>query len=134
MPLIRPAGALVVVGLWMNAPSASSDAMSSGTMLGMSRTTSSKGLLEYELTLIREQDGTLRYEAHPSGQPVAVFTAVAVTADSVVFSAPEHDYPQTVGYRRAGADSVVAWIDGTSRGKKRRVDFPYSRVACTGAD
>ena len=166
MPLIRPAGALVVVGLWVNAPSASSDAMSSGTplsrvawlggclemrkgdlvveehrmrarggsMLGMSRTTSSKGLVEYELTLIREQDGTLRYEAHPSGQPVAVFTAVAVTADSVVFSAPEHDYPQTIGYRRAGADSVVAWIDGTSRGQKRRVDFPYRRVACTGAD
>lgn len=103
-----------------------------GSMLGMSRTTSAKGLVEYELTLIREQDGVLRYEAHPSGQPIAVFTALLATADSVVFSAPEHDYPQRVGYRRVGADSVVAWIDGTSRGTARRVEFPYRRVACGG--
>jgi hypothetical protein len=105
-----------------------------GSMLGMSRTTSSKGLVEYELTLIREQEGKLRYEAHPSGQPVAVFTAVTVTGDSAVFAAPEHDYPQVVGYRRVRADSVIAWIDGTSRGKHRRVDFPYRRVACTGSE
>ncbi len=104
------------------------------SMLGMSRTTSRKGLVEYELTLIREQGGKLVYEAHPSGQPVAVFTAVTVTGDSAVFTAPEHDYPQIVGYRRVGADSVIAWIDGTSRGKQRRVDFPYRRVACAGSE
>ena len=90
--------------------------------------------MEYELTLVREQDGTLRVRGSPERPAGAVFTAVAVTADSVVFSAPEHDYPQMVGYRRVGADSVLAWIDGTSRGKQRRIDFPYRRVACTGAD
>jgi hypothetical protein len=103
-----------------------------GSMLGMSRTTSAKGLVEYELTLIRERDGTLEFEAHPSGQPVAVFRAGKVTGDSAVFHAPEHDYPQVVGYRRVGADSVIAWIDGMSRGKQRRIDFPYRRVACGG--
>jgi hypothetical protein len=104
------------------------------SMLGMSRTTSSKGLVEYELTLIRERDGKLLYEAHPSGQPAAVFEAIAQGEDSVVFAAPEHDYPQVIGYRRAGADSVIAWIDGKSRGKQRRVEFPYRRVGCGGAD
>ncbi len=102
------------------------------SMLGMSRTTSSKGLVEYELTLVREQDGRLTYEAHPSGQPTAVFTAIAVSDDSVVFSNPQHDYPQVVGYRRAGADSVIAWIDGMSRGKQRRMEFPYRRATCAG--
>ena len=102
-----------------------------GTMLGMSRTTSSaRGLVEYELTLIREQDGRLVYEAHPSGQPAAVFPAMATTEDSAVFANPQHDYPQTIGYRRAGADSVTAWIDGNSRGKPRRVEFRYRRVSC----
>jgi hypothetical protein len=101
-----------------------------GSMLGMSRTTSSRGLVEYELTLIRESDGSVVYEAHPSGQPVASFAAVRLSGDSAVFSAPEHDYPQVVGYRRVGADSVTAWIDGTSRGRQRRVEFPYRRVAC----
>ncbi len=104
-----------------------------GTMLGMSRTTSEKGLVEYELTLLRERDGTLVYEAHPSGQPVAAFPATVTAGDSIVFADPAHDYPQTIGYRRAGPDSVIAWIDGVSRGRPRRVEFPYRRVACPGA-
>jgi hypothetical protein len=61
-----------------------------------------------------------------------VFTATSAGADSVVFAAPEHDFPQVVGYRRAGADSVVAWISGTSEGKVQRIEFPYRRVPCLG--
>jgi hypothetical protein len=105
-------------------------ALRGGSMLGMSRTTTPEKLLEYELTLIHERSGKIVFEARPSGQPAAVFTAKTVGPDSAVFVAPEHDYPQVVGYRRAGADSVVAWIDGNSRGKSRRVEFPYRRVPC----
>ncbi|HET6778447.1 MAG TPA: DUF6265 family protein [Gemmatimonadales bacterium] len=103
-----------------------------GSMLGMARTTTGSALGEYELTLIREKDGKVVFEAHPSGQPPAVFTARVVGVDSAVFTAPEHDYPQIVGYRRSGPDSVVAWIDGTAGGKSRRVEFPYRRVRCPG--
>ena len=101
-----------------------------GTMPGVGRTTSSKGLLEYEFTLIRERDGTPVYEAHPSGQAATVFEATAANGDSAVFVAPRHDYPQIVGYRRRGADSVIAWIDGTVQGRSRRTEFPYRRVPC----
>lgn len=104
-----------------------------GSMLGMGRTTTSKGLIEYELTLIQEKGGRIIFEARPSGQPSATFTAAAVGPDSVIFAAPEHDYPQVVGYRRNGADSVLAWIDGTAGGKSRRVEFAYRRVPCPGA-
>ena len=103
-----------------------------GSMLGMARTTTSRGLGEYELTLIHQKGGKIVFEAHPSGQPPAEFTATLVGADSVIFSAPEHDYPQIVGYRRSGRDSVVAWIDGTKAGKSQRIEFPYRRVACGG--
>jgi hypothetical protein len=103
-----------------------------GSMLGMARTTTPGGLGEYELTLIREKGGKIVFEAHPSGQPAAEFTATVVGADSVIFSAPEHDYPQIVGYRRSGRDSVVAWIDGQAHGKSQRVEFPYRRVPCHG--
>jgi hypothetical protein len=103
-----------------------------GSMLGMARTTTGKGLGEYELTLIHEKSGRIVFEARPSGQPPAEFIAKVVSADSVVFEAPQHDYPQIVGYRRAGADSVLAWIDGTSGGKRRRAEFPYARVRCPG--
>jgi hypothetical protein len=101
-----------------------------GSMLGMGRTTTPKGLVEYELTLIAERDGGLVYEAHPSGQPATVFKARLVTPDRVVFAAPAHDYPQFVGYARIGSDSVLAWIDGTMGGQKKRVSFPYRRVPC----
>jgi hypothetical protein len=101
-----------------------------GTMLGMGRTTTNRGMVAYELTVIREQTGALVFEAHPSGQAPAVFRATAVSSDSVIFAAPEHDYPQLVGYRRLGADSVLAWIDGKIQGKRQRIEFPYRRVAC----
>ncbi len=103
-----------------------------GSMLGMGRTTTSRGLGEYELTLIHEKNGKIVFEAHPSGQPAAEFIATVVGSDSVIFSAPEHDYPQIVGYRRSGRDSIVGWIDGTAAGKSRRVEFPYRRVSCPG--
>jgi hypothetical protein len=75
----------------------------------------------------------LLYEAHPSGQPPATFVATVANADSVIFAAPEHDFPQRVGYRRIGRDSVLGWIDGTVRGARRRIEFPYRRVTCPTA-
>ena len=101
-----------------------------GTMLGMGRTVNARGLGDYELTLIKEDAGRLLFEAHPKGQPPATFSARVATADSVVFEAPEHDFPQRVGYRRIGADSVLAWVEGTMNGKLRRIEFPYARVSC----
>lgn len=104
-----------------------------GTMLGMGRTSNAKGLAEYELTLIKQDGARLLYEAHPSGQPATTFVASVANADSVVFADPTHDFPQHVGYRRIGRDSVLAWIDGTVRGAQRRIEFPYRRVTCPAA-
>ena len=101
-----------------------------GTMVGMGRSVGARGLDDYELTVIQQDGDRLLYVAHPRRQPVATFVAIAATSDSVVFENPEHDYPQRVGYRRIGSDSVLAWIDGTNGGKRQRVDFPYRRVPC----
>lgn len=102
------------------------------SMLGLGRTTSSKGLVDYELTLIKEKAGRILFEAYPSGQAAGVFTATRVGKDSAIFEAPEHDYPQIVGYRRVGRDSVTAWIDGRRGGKRQRIEFLYRRVRCPG--
>jgi hypothetical protein len=101
-----------------------------GTMLGMGRTTNARGLADYELTLIRQDGDRLLYEAHPKGQLPATFVARVASEDSVVFEAPEHDFPQRVAYRRVGRDSVLAWVEGTMRGTARRFEFPYRRVPC----
>ena len=80
-----------------------------GTMLGMGRTVRGSTLVEYELVLIKEQEGRLAYEAHPSGQPSATFTATTASD---------------------GADSLQAWIEGQVSGKSLRVDFSYQRARC----
>ena len=118
------AGDRFVEELWM--------APRGGVMLNLGRTVRGTTLVEYESVVLREQDGGLAYEAHPSGQPTAVFTALTATGSTVVFENPAHDYPQRVGYRRDG-DSLLGWIDGMANGKSRRVEFPYHRVACPGA-
>jgi len=115
------AGDRIVEEQWM-APRA-------GVMLSVGRTVRGTQLIEYEWVLLRDKDGALEYEAHPSGQPSAVFTAKTATATEVVFENPAHDFPQRVGYKRDG-DALLAWIDGTTGGKSRRIEFPYRRVSC----
>ncbi|MEQ1911955.1 MAG: DUF6265 family protein [Vicinamibacterales bacterium] len=101
-----------------------------GTMLSVGRTTRNGNLVEYEFVALREQDSRLAYQAHPSGQPTTTFLSIQVGEDVVVFEDPAHDFPQRVGYRKAGADALDAWIEGTVRGQPRRVDFKYRSQSC----
>jgi len=102
-------------------------------MLSMARTVRGDKLVEYELVVVREQEGGLAYEAHPSGQPSAVFLSSSVGDALVVFENPEHDFPQRIGYRRNGSDELLAWIEGTHNGKARRIEYPYRRSPCGGS-
>jgi hypothetical protein len=102
-------------------------------MLGSGHTTKGNATIEYEQTRIVERDGKLVYQANPSGQAPAEFVADRVGDRSVVFSNPEHDFPQRVSYRSAGTDSLIARVEGTRGGQVRGVDFPYVRVACSPA-
>lgn len=102
------------------------------TMIGSGRTVRGDRLVEYEQVILREQDGQLAYEAHPSGQPTATFTSKTITDAMVVFENAEHDFPQRVGYQHDRPDTLLAWIEGTVKGQTRKVEFPYTRVACPG--
>lgn len=103
-----------------------------GSMVGMSRTVRGGRLTGHELVVLREREGTLVYEAHPSGQPSATFPLQTLGDSVVVFEDPNHDFPQRIGYRRSVTDSLLGWIEGAVRGQPRRVDFPYRRVSCPG--
>ena len=101
-----------------------------GHMMGTGRTIRGDSLVEYEQIILRVQGGALAYEAHPSGQTPATFTARAASDTMVVFENPQHDFPQRVGYRKAGADSLIAWVEGTMNGRTRRPEFRYARMSC----
>lgn len=116
------AGARTVEECWMRPAGAS--------MIGMSRTLVDGAFRGHEFLILRAVGDTLRYEANPSGQAPTVFVTTAWSDSLLVFENPGHDFPQRIGYRRAGADSIAAWIEGTIEGKARRVEFPYARVSC----
>lgn len=101
-----------------------------GLLLGASRTTRGDTLVEYEALRIEEAGDTLVYVASPSRQATTRFRAAGVRGDTARFEDPAHDFPQRIGYVRRGADSLVAWIEGTQNGRQRRVEFPYVRVEC----
>ena len=101
-----------------------------GIMLGVGRTTRDGRLMEYETIVLSEKDGTLAYEAHPSGQTPAVFTLREIDEGRVLFANDTHDFPQRIGYRTDGANRLLAWVEGTMNGTARRIDFTYQRVAC----
>jgi hypothetical protein len=102
-----------------------------GGMMGAGRTVKNGAVLEYEFTIIRSG---ATYEARPSGQGTAIFTSSAPPAgNQVVFENPAHDFPQRVGYRRVGGDSVVAWIEGNTGSGLKKIEFPYARAACQTA-
>ena len=52
------------------------------------------------LSIEQSEDGSWTYTAHPFGQASASFVAVDITENSVVFTNPDHDYPQEVRYKR----------------------------------
>jgi uncharacterized protein DUF6265 len=105
-----------------------------GTMLGVGRTVrlgaERDSTTEFEFLRVFERAGKLVYAALPSGQSYTEFTETELTDSSVSFGNPTHDFPQFVRYRRHGADSVIAGIDGTIQGRARAVEFKYARTSC----
>ena len=101
-----------------------------GLMLGVSRTVAGDSLREYEQVALFERGGRLVYAAAPAGQAPAQFESIAVSDSLVIFENPAHDFPQRIIYRRRGADSLLARVEGMRGGKLRGSDFPYRRIIC----
>ncbi len=115
-------GARVVEEQWMRPRG--------GSLLGMSRTVAADSTVGHELMRIVERGGVLVFQAQPSGQAPAEFPAVEAGPERAVFADPAHDFPQRIVYRRVGADSLVARVEGERDGTTRGIDFRYARVAC----
>ena len=101
-------------------------------MMGMSRTVVRDSVREFETLRIETRNGVPTYVAMPSGQKEAHFAATSITDSTAIFANPAHDFPQRIMYRRIGADSLVARIEGPQGGQTRGINFPMRRVSCTG--
>lgn len=102
-------------------------------MLGTSQTIRGDSTVEYEQIRIADRGTSVVYFAHPSRQQPAEFVAPSVSDTLAIFENPAHDFPQRVIYRKRGADSLIARVEGLRNGQLRGVNFPYGRVACVAA-
>jgi hypothetical protein len=101
-----------------------------GVMIGMSRTVRGDSLIELEQVRIESRGNDLFYVASPLRQATAEFKGAVTSGGGVSFENPQHDFPTKISYRRQGADSLVASIEGQRGGRSRTIEYPYRRVAC----
>lgn len=98
-----------------------------GLMVGAGRTAGGKKPF-FEFLRIEARGDALVFVAQPRGAAPTEFAAIKVEADSVTFENPQHDFPQRVIYRRAGADRLDARTEGTVDGKLQGEDWHYERA------
>jgi hypothetical protein len=100
-------------------------------LMGMARTTQGDRTGEFELSrIVRKADGSIVYEAHPSGQPETLFLLRTWEGRRAVFENPAHDFPQRVIYDLSQPDRLDARVQGEQDGRAMGFDYPYHRVAC----
>ncbi len=107
---------------------------SGGLMIGGGRTVVDGVARSFEHLRIRADGTRLLYVATPSGQRETTFPSAHLSDTLLVFENPEHDFPQRIAYRRVGADSVVARVEGPRPGGGTRgFSVPMVRAGCTVA-
>jgi hypothetical protein len=99
-------------------------------MVGESRTTVSGTDRESEQLRLFSRGDTLVYESLPSGQTLTEFRLTSSGQGELTFANPAHDFPQRIIYRRVGADSLIARIEGDRAGRRAPVSFPFRRITC----
>ena len=100
-------------------------------MIGYSYTTAEGETQGWEAMLIEMIDGAPTFVGMPRGATgVRFHLREGAGVNEAIFDDAEHDFPQTVRYRRDGnrLTAVVALLDGSEA-----VTFEYRRIRCDGA-
>lgn len=95
-----------LAGCWISADKSSHEVWtveSDHSLIGFSVSVANGKVAFYEVLSIKlNDDGKWAYTAHPSGQASASFVVTDQDDTSVVFTNPDHDYPQEIRYQREG--------------------------------
>jgi hypothetical protein len=102
-------------------------------MMGSSRTTVGARTSEFEMLRLKVEGDRLHYIAMPNGRNETTFPSIELSDTLLVFENTSHDFPQKISYRRRGADSVVATIEGPGPNGVRQIPFAYRRATCLTA-
>jgi hypothetical protein len=129
---VRPAAATVaqaawLAGVWTGASGTLTveerwTPPSGGSMLAIVRTMRGGAMTGFEFVCITEREGGLVYTAMPNGRtPPTDFRLTQVTADSLTFENPAHDFPTRIRYTRLPDGSLETLVSGKGNEKPERV-------------
>ena len=102
-----------------------------GSVMGMGRTLRNGKTVATEYFFVNEQpDGVVMNVQQRLAEKTTTFRVKEITASSVTFENPQHDFPQRVIYRLTGPGALLGRIEGIEKGKKRAIDYPMQRAKC----
>ena len=89
-----------------------------GALLGVGRTLRNGSMVSFEFLCIAERQGGLVYTAMPNARtPATDFMSTTVSAGSVTFENPAHDFPKLIRYARLADGSLETTVGGDAEQK-----------------
>ena len=85
--------------------------------------------MAFEFMRIEERADGLVFIAHPSAGPGVEFQRTACAPGLLRFENPKHDFPQLIEYRRTGADTITARVEGGTGDERLGEAIEYRREA-----
>jgi hypothetical protein len=102
-----------------------------GSVMGMGRTVRNGKVAGTEYFFVSEQTGAIVLNVQQRlAAKTTEFRVKEITASSVTFENPEHDFPQRIVYRTTGPGTLLGRIEGVEKGKERAFDYPMQRARC----
>lgn len=96
-----------------------------GAMIGNSRTTRGPSMVEFEFLCIAQRAGGLVYTAMPNGGGMTDFLSTKVSADSITFENPDHDFPKAITYTKRADGGVDVAVTGAPG--QRAINYSFKK-------
>jgi len=107
-------------------------------LVGVGSTVYEGKVQSYEYLRIERRPDGVYYVALPSGQKEDAFKLVSITTDDkdtiFTFSNPQHDFPQTIIYRRGTEGWLYAHVEGKLNGEAKQIIYPMRRIGCESGE
>lgn len=134
-PAADLAGLAFLAGCWAEGPEGLHEqftAPTSNLILGTSRYVRGGAVAQFEFHRIQAGESGPVLTPYPGGNASVSFAADSLAPGYVVWSNPEHDFPQRIIYDGREDGVLVATIEGPRGGETARMGWRMRRVACAG--
>lgn len=99
----------------------------SNMIVGVTRYVRGGRTVDFEYSRIEVRDSAVVLIPQPKGGAPTTFRLTVADSAAARWENPLHDFPQVIQYRRQGADSLIAAIEGPGSSGTRRIEWRMGR-------